>query len=178
MFFLSETNIGMHKEYLRELCLKLSIFEKTYPDLVDKDLVGILKSGIPKNEKEEAALLKADIISHKVFFDSFDSRSGVCEAIRHKWGSEASFLHSLYEKCVSSNGFLFIYRNKGGIGYYIGDNYRTELLKHIPILAVDLFEHSYFYDYGFNKRGYIQKALSNLNLSKLNITKSIEKSEK
>ena len=66
------------------------------------------------------------------------------------------------------SGFLILYIDRyGKIQSYAGLNYVEVLTRYTPLLAVDLFEHSYFIDYGFEKEKYLSSALSNLNLSRL-----------
>ena len=170
MKFLSERNYRMHQEYLGDLRCKFSIFEKTYCSLINKDLQGIAASDIPKNEKAAALDLRSEIVVHEVYFSSFDESGEVCENVKKKYGSEASFLYKLYEACLDQDGFLVVYLNRyRQPDYYVGREYKNLVLKNKPLLALDLFEHSYFLDYGFDKKRYIQSALSSLSLSKLKI---------
>ena len=169
MDFLSDRNRRMHAEYLENLGCKFSIFEKSYPELCDKDLRGILRCKIPRAERDLAFSLKCEIIAHQIYFSSFSESGEVSKIVKKKYGSEAAFLYMLYEKCNEAEGFLFIYVNKSKEpDFYIGKEYGDILLKCKPCLAVDLFEHAYFYDYGFDKSSYLKQALSSLSLSKLN----------
>ena len=171
MKFLSERNYRMHQEYLENLRCKFSIFEKTYSSLINKDLKGIVNADIPRNEKAISLDLKSEIIVHEVYFSSFDESGEVCENVKKKYGSEASFLYKLYESCMNNDGFLVVYLNRyKEPDYYVGREYKKIILKNKPLLALDLFEHSYFFDYGFDKKRYVQSALSGLSLSKLKIT--------
>ena len=70
MRFLSERNIEMHKEYLNTLILKYSVFEKSYPAILGKDINGIHKTRISTSEREEAARLYSEILMHKIYFSS------------------------------------------------------------------------------------------------------------
>ena len=168
MKFLSERNYRIHQEYLENLRRNFSIFEKTYNSLINQDLKGILKSSIPKYEKAAALDLKSEIIVHEIYFSSFDESGEVCESVKKKYGSEASFLYKLYDASINNDGFLVVYLNRyNEPDYYVGRSYKSIILKNEPLLALDLFEHSYFLDYGFDKKKYIQNALSSLSLSKL-----------
>lgn len=168
MKFISDTNLKMHKEYVRQNRLRLSIFEKSYPELSGKDCSEILNVRIRKNEKQEAFELSAEIKAHEIYFSSFGSSCGVCAPIKKEYGSEAAFLYCLYEKCIDREGFLYLYHDRNNqIRFFVGKDYKRVLINFKPILAVDLFEHAYFFDYGFDREGYIKSALSSLNLSKL-----------
>ena len=56
------------------------------------------------------------------------------------------------------------------------DDLTGVFLKYDVRLAVDLCEHAYFYDYGFDKKSYLKAALSSLDLSKIENT--VEKKKK
>ena len=174
MNFISETNRKAHEEYVRLNKLRLAIFEKSYPEIAGKKCVEIFNCRMKKSEKLEAFEIAAEIKAHEIYFSSFAQSVNACVTIKEQYGSEAAFLYSLYEKCIGVDGFLFLYFNKRDeIDYYVGRDYKRILADCEPRLAVDLFEHAYFGDYGFNKEMYLKKALSNLDLSKL--SKNIKK---
>ena len=168
MKFLSERNLEMHKEYLNDLMLKYRIFEKSYPELSGADIDGICKSKIRKDEKDAAVKLFSEILAHKIYFSSFDGRNSPCERIKHEYVSVGSFLYDLKEKCNECKaGFLLIYEDRGRILYYCGADYEEILRYKKVILALDLCEHAYFYDYGFKKKDYIINAISYFDLCKI-----------
>ncbi|MBQ8689201.1 MAG: hypothetical protein IJ515_02420 [Clostridia bacterium] len=169
MVFLSETSISLHKEYLRNLKLRLSIFEKTYPSLRGKSCYGISRLNMNKGEREEALKLKCEILAHEIYFDSFNQSSARCDSLSRQYVSEANFLYQLFRACEAEDAkFLFIYLNgRGEIKYCIENDLTRALTNFMPQLAFDLCEHAYFYDYGFDKSAYLKAALSCLNLSKI-----------
>ena len=177
MNFLSERNISLHTEYARELGNRFSIFEKSYPELKDKDARGISRARIARGEREEALRLYCEISAHRLFFSSFCDKCPRCGKIARAYGSEAGFLYELLTYSREREGFLLIYTDtRGEIGYRAGREYCEVFLRYSPILALDLCEHAYFLDYGFDKYAYLKNALSRLDLSK--ITKDIAKSKK
>lgn len=161
MEFLSERNVELHREYLNNLILKYRIFEKSYPELVGVRLDGIHKAKIPYYEREEAEKLLSEIEVHKIFFSSFGKRNLRSERIKREFGSESQFLYQLLTECRKADtGFLLIYEDNGKISFYTGSEY-GKILKHKRVkLALDLCEHAYFYDYGFNRDSYISAAIS------------------
>ena len=171
MEFLSCHSIGSHCEYLNTLRLRLSVFEASYPCLVGADNKKIARLSLPRGEKERVLALRADILAHEVFFDSFVKCGEPCPQsgiIGEQYGSEARFLYGLMTLARDESGFLLIYLNRHGRAEaYAGADYRGIALRHNVKLAVDLFEHAYFTDYGFDKEKYLSKALSMLNLSRL-----------
>ena len=168
MQFLSERNIEMHKAYLNELMLKYRIFEKSYSELTGRDLDGIYKLNLRREEKRLAARLFAEISVHKIYFGSFAERNTSSDRVKRKFGSVAQFLYEITEKCKGrSSGFLIIYENGNNIEMYCGDEYENILRRKKVPLALDLCEHAYFYDYGFRKDEYVKNAVTHFNLSKL-----------
>ena len=168
MKFLSERNLEMHKAYLNELMLKYRIFEKSYGELIGKNLDGIYKLNLQREEKVLAAKLFAEISAHKIYFDSFGERNTSSDRVKRKFGSVGQFLYEITEKCKAHcSGFLLIYENGNKIETYCGDEYENILRRKKVTLALDLCEHAYFYDYGFGKEEYVKNAVTHFNLSKL-----------
>ena len=108
MDFISLTGYELHREYLRTQKLKMSIFEKSYPELVGKSCREILKTSIKRSEREEAAALLADIRAHEIYFDSFSSQNLRSQRIRQSYGSEANFLYQLTCLAEKCSGFVFV----------------------------------------------------------------------
>lgn len=169
MKFISRTNYELHTEYLRTLKLKMSIFEKSYPDMKGKSCKEIIKLPIKRSEREEAAALKSDILAHELYFSSFSSSNTTSSTIRDAHGSEAAFLYELSLAAMDSDGFLFVFKDKQGTPIWKACDEPLELFlsTQMPILALDLSEHAYFFDYFFDKAGYVRSALSHFDLSKI-----------
>lgn len=168
MRFLSERSIEMHKDYYNTLMLRYKIFEKSYPELKDNGLNGIYRCKIPLSEKKEAARLYSDILMHKIYFSSFCERNATSHRLKEEYGSVASFLYILSEECMKCRcGFLLIYEERGKICLYCGDECERIIMKNNPLLALDLYEHAYFPDYGFDREKYILNAISHFDLSKI-----------
>lgn len=161
---ISEEALKMHGEYLRELRLKYSVLEKSYPELSGKSLFDISKARV--RGREEAILLKSEIMLHELYFSSFGEGCRPSGVVRRCYGSEANFLYEMFlcaKEC--KDGFAVIYLRNGKLLFTAGE---CDLLLKIanPILAVDLCEHAYFLDYGFDKNSYLRKLLPYLNISK------------
>ncbi len=169
MDFVSQTTYELHREHLRQLRLQMSIFEKSYPEMVGKNCKEILKLPIKRPEREAAAALLADILAHELYFSSFSKTHAPSTAIRRAFGSEANFIYQLTRAAENSLGFAFVLLDRYGTPAL---SVHTEpisafLSSGTPILAVDLCEHAYFYDYFFDKAAYLRAALSHLDLSKI-----------
>ena len=169
MDFISLTNYELHREHIRTLRLKMSIFEKSYPEMVGKSCREILKLPIKRSERETAAFLLADILAHEMYFESFSSPNLVSPRIRETYGSEANFIYLLSRTAEVGEGFLFVTTDRQGApSFAVHRSPLTAFLsQESPVLAVDLCEHAYFYDYFFDKPTYIKAALAHLDLSKI-----------
>ena len=168
MEFLSERNIEIHREYLNNLICRYRTFEKSYPDLSGKDIGGIYRLKIQRVERESAIKLYSEILVHKIYFDSFSKPNVGSARLRDQFGSVASFLYEVRMRCAETEyGFLLVYENNGKICMYCGCDYEKVLRYNNVILALDLCEHAYFYDYGFNRDDYVINATSQFDLSKI-----------
>ena len=167
--FLSEENIKRHFDYLNTMSLKYSILEKSEPTLIGKTMTEISKMRLSRDIKADALHLLWYINSHKLFFKSFAVNPEKSELMLKKFSSRESFIYSLFELAKGrENGFLFVYKNRGGdINVDISNQMGSAFLKWEPILALDLYEHAYFSDYLFNKERYLRAALSYLDTGKL-----------
>ena len=163
---LSEENISMHREYLRQMRLRYSILESDLPRLKGVSVGDLARLKLDKKDLRFALELLPEIVLHDIFFDSFTDRKYTSsEAVKSCYGSEANLLNELYRLSKGSCcGFLVVGRDcRASLvsdfvdAFKVGD----------PILAVDLFEHSYFLDYGFDRERYVLNCLSHLNLKKL-----------
>lgn len=164
--FLSEENIKRHLEHLREKRLCYSILEKSIPALCNVSMNEILRLNIDRQTKNEALSLLWYIKSHECFFDSFSTKqslknvSSICAE---------KLLYEIYTEAMKKDqGFLFVLLDKQGsprITFSNGND--GSFIKYAPLLALDLYEHTYFLDYGFDKKRFLQNAISHLNISSL-----------
>ena len=163
--FLSEENIALHKEYVRRQRLKYSILESSLPALRGTDVLGISRLCLSKRDREDAISLLSDVTLHDVFFSSFaKEKYSRSERISRLFGSEAAFLNSLFGLCKKSDhGFLTVDKNARA---KVVAEPRDAFINGSPMLAIDLFEHAYFLDYGFDRERYLVLCLSYLDLSK------------
>ena len=166
MHFLSERSIRLHREYLKDIKLKISVFEKSYPILSGVNIEDIPRVKILPFERELFFRLKCEELLHEVYFSSFDMCRKRCDKISREYGSEANFLYNIIRESEGKTGYIVIYLDGDKPRYYIGNDYRA-LLKIKPILVVDLMEHSYFLDYAFDREKYLKNALNSLNLAKI-----------
>ena len=161
-----------HLDYLRGCRLRYSILEKSFPELKGKGSAEIVRMNIKRDLKDEALSLLWYIKAHERFFDSFCDRQQRAERLSGHYLSREKFLYNLFlEAKEREAGFLFIYLDKYSIPRYSFSTVNDgAFIIYEPILAVDLYEHAYFNDYGFKRDRYLRSALEYLDLERLNTT--------
>ena len=165
--FLSAENIALHKEYLKTLRLRYSVLTKSAPVLSGLDLTDIYRRLTRSPLKDDALERLSEIRAHEIFFDSFSKKRVSCKSLRRQFGSEESFLYELIKAAKSArSGFLFVYSGSTVRYELVGDG-EYRFTKAFPVLAVDICEHAYFRDYGFDRVRYIESAISCLDLGKI-----------
>ena len=164
--FLSEEEILKHREYLKSLNLKFSILEKSIKDA--KSQIEVIRA-LSGEERRGAEELFSMISLHELFFSSFsDNTSFKNERIARQYGSEAGFLYALYKMGLKSKpSFLSVLRRGERIFPVLSEDYLYLSSLGKPVLTIDLYEHAYYRDYGFDKEKYLEGALRHLNLAKL-----------
>ena len=168
MNFLSERNLELHKEYLNTLKLKLRIFEKSYPEVVANGIHKLYRSNIPSAERDVYVRIFSEIKAHELYFTSFSDNKKSSERIKKEFGSQNEFLYEIYKRALECDGgFLFVCDREKSLQLFCGNDYVKTIASGTPILALDLCEHAYFLDYGFDKDRYLISCLSYLNLTKI-----------
>ena len=166
--FLSEEAIELHKEYLRTLKFRYSVMEKSFPEIKDANLDAI--SRMRHMYKDEILALKSEIFCHELFFNSFGELYQSSSLVKENYRTESTFLYGIFDMCKSScAAFLIINKNKGCVNTALLKEPKEILKIPSPVLSLDLCEHSYFLDYGFDRERYLTNLLPYINLSILDI---------
>ena len=169
--FLSEKSILLHKEFLETQRRRYSIFEKSFPNIVGRSIFEIYSMrSLKYRDKEDMLELIASVRMHELYFSSFASEPTSAEWIKEYYSSCDAFLYeALLLGRDSDNGFLVFYldcRGKPRVAY---TKHGVDILLRVtPILVLDICEHSYFLDYGFDRGEYLRRALGFLDISRLN----------
>lgn len=167
--FLSEENIKRHLEHLRTLRLKYSVLEKSLPELKEKTMADVGRLGINRKIRDEALEILWLIKSHELFFNSFTKNPIWSDDIRKHNSSRERFVYDLLiETKGRDSGFLYVYpdRQKRLLTVYT-DRFDGAFIKYEPRLCLDLYEHTYFVDYGFKKERFLRNALMYLDTGRL-----------
>lgn len=174
-FFLSEDNIKRHLEHLRNYRLRLSILEKSLPELKGKSMTQIIRSGLNRDIKEEALTLHWYIKAHECFFNSFCDAPKRSEIINKRFSSRERFVYDMYLEAMKREyGFLFVYLDRGApkIAFSTADD--KIFMRFDPLLALDLYEHTYFADYGFAKDKFLRSALTYFDTGRITLNSHLD----
>ena len=169
--FLSRENINKHLEHLRQARLKLSVLEKSYPKLSGLDLKGICSLSLPRDIRDRVIYLHKYIKSHELFFNSFSLERNKCNKIKKYYSSRERFVYEIFQLAADkTSGFIYIYIDgKRGPKIEFSADFTNPFTRYEPCLALDLYEHTYFADYGFAKDKFLRNALQYLNVELLDM---------
>ena len=162
----SEENLALHREYVRKLRLKYSILETSLPEISGASVEDALRLRLTRVDRTDVMRLLPEIELHEIFFSSFSvDRYPHSELIVKRFGSVAAYLDMLYRIVRDvSHGFLVIRQN--GDCFVVTEYYRA-FIDGCPKLAIDMCEHAYFLDYGFDRERYLCSCLSRLDIEKI-----------
>ena len=169
--FLSEESIDLHRAYVRKKRLEFSILESSIPKLSGAEFNKIKRMKLTSRDSRDALALTAEIRLHDIYFSSFGcSRYQRCGIPLRRYGGEAAFLNEIYRTALSqSHGFVCVYLFGDDVNLRASFDAESLLRIGEPTLVLDVCEHAYFMDYGFDKDRYLISALPYLDLSKLTI---------
>lgn len=164
--FLSDTAMRRHVGLLEAERLRLSVEQKCEARLARLDYFSLSPRMIRRYRG--AATLMLSILMHECYFSSFTDTPRPSEAVRALYGSEDAFLYEgIGLASEVSEGFIYVYRDGRGRPRWgalcgFGDRLACE-----PILAIDLCEHAYFFDYSFDRSAYLRAAMAQVDLGRL-----------
>lgn len=168
--FLSEENITIHREYMRTLRLRHSVMEKSIPTVKGASLSEISKMKLKKHDREEILENLSEYLLHDLYFKSFSEKSAGEPLLKRYYPSDEAFLYEILQACTNTDsGFVMIFTDNRGRPQIKSFNSWQDIIS-TPRLAIDLSEHAYFLDYGFDKERYLRNALSHLKLEMLTST--------
>lgn len=170
--FLSEESITKHSDYVRQKRLKYSIIESSVSSIKGAKISDLYCMKINSRDRRDAIDLLSEITLHDVFFSSFKappySRSNL---VASAYGNEANFLNHIYRTCLFlPHGFVLVYLTGDRIEVRECTDFACACRHSSPTLAIDVCEHAYFSDYGFDKEKYLLSALPYLDLTELTVT--------
>lgn len=167
--FISEENRTAHAEYYGRMLARISVYEREYPELSGKPLSDIMRLCRRLRGADEISELYADAHLHRVFFGSYSGEGyQPSHAARELFGSEAAMRDKIFKEAMRlPYGFVAVVRNSRGAEVIGSESGKKILSAGEPLLALDVCEHAYYGDWGFNKEGYLRAALFFMRLTSL-----------
>lgn len=118
------------------------------------------------------------IKSHELYFQNLSGQGGQPQGwlgseIEKTFGSYDNWLKDMKATGLAARGwvwFAFDWQN-GSIFNYLGDAHDAFPIWHAtPFVALDVYEHAYFIDYGVNRADYIESFFKNLDWNTIEST--------
>ena len=108
--------------------------------------------------------------NHQLYFDILGGDGSaptgwLGEAIDKQWGSFDKFKADLKATAIAGRGWAWLAFDweTGLLGTYLGDAQNTfPVWNATPLVALDVYEHAYFADFGTDRPGYIDAFFANL----------------
>ena len=142
--------------------------ERLAAAMADPDLPPVIYGGLKREELHRTG----SVILHEIYFDGLggDGRpdGSVAEAIKTSHGSidqwETEFRRSAMALAGGSGWCILSYnRHTGSLHNYWAWDHMHGAVSGEPLLALDMYEHSYHMDYGSNAAQYVDAFMRNVN---------------
>lgn len=159
---------------------KLNALLSKYPDLQVLSLDELIfnSHSINIKEKDELTRLINSVYNHHVFFSSVSpyiyqlNNSPIKSAIEKSFLSVENFYKQFLSSALSlyGSGYIYLVCNEyGSVSLFVTKNHETPIPYNLyPLIALDMWEHSYFLKFKANKEKYVNNFLSILNWPHIN----------
>ena len=126
--------------------------------------------------KEGETFAVNGVYLHEWYFDvlggngKWQSAVELSKAISEKWGSVEDFIKYFTECGMAARGWAVLAWDikAQGLKQYNADAHNQGgIWGAIPIIVLDVYEHSYFIDFGSDRKSYIEAFFNNLNWDKI-----------
>jgi superoxide dismutase, Fe-Mn family len=126
--------------------------------------------------KVELSFAIGGIKNHEIYFEHLGGSGGdpsgvVADLIARDFGSVQAWRQDLKATGMAGRGWAWTAYDwdEGRLSNYIGDAQNTfPIWNATPLVALDVYEHAYFMDYGTDRGAYIDAFLANLDWSVVN----------
>lgn len=125
--------------------------------------------------KVELTFAYGGIVNHEIYFnhlggDGKEPTGELMKQIEKDFGSFEAYKKDLKASGIAARGWVWLAWNEreGRLFNYVGDaqnSFPVWFAK--PIMAMDVYEHAYFMDFGSARAGYIDSFLQNMDWSKV-----------
>lgn len=160
-----EEHLKLYKGYVNkynEIMQKLAGVDKSTANQVYSDL---------RSLKVDLSFAIGGVKNHEIYFSHLGGGSKkpegtLSEAIEKNFGSYEAYLTDLKQSGMAARGWVWtaLDLDYGYLFNYLGDAQNTfPVWNAVPILALDVYEHAYFQDYGTVRANYIDAFIRNVN---------------
>lgn len=136
--------------------------------------IGHLENGDMNGIKVDMTYALSAIKNHELFFDVLGGEDAgetptdcpLAATIERDYGGIAQFLGDLRQTSIAGRGWCWVAYDldqKFLFTYNGGTSHALPVWNAVPLLAIDLYGHSYFYDFGANKTAYVSAIIKNIN---------------
>ena len=120
--------------------------------------------------KVELSFAIGGIKNHEIYFESLGGGGGdpdgpIADLIKRDFGSAAEWRADLKASGMAGRGWAWTAYDwdEGRLFNYVGDAQNTyPIWNATPLVALDVYEHAYFIDFGTDRAGYIDAFFNNL----------------
>lgn len=170
--FISARTVGLHyHKHHKSYYELLTKYIESHADFQNMSLEELLirnRNGILFDETmfDVSVLLN----NHNYYWPSLKPKSGgrpsgeIGRRISDSYGSYEAFRKNFIEQAMKLGvGWVWVVQDKDKILAYRSEYHDTPLVKgHVPLLAIDVWEHSYYLDYANDRQKYVEAVLDNL----------------
>ena len=142
-------------------------------ETADKSLANSAYSEIGELKRQESFSLNG-VKLHEVYFGilggSGKAEGEVAEMIIRDFGSIENWISDMTASGLSARGWVITSYDfaEKTLRSYSADAHNIGIIAGTaPLIALDVYEHAYFMDYGVNRKGYIDAFFKNLNWQKI-----------
>ena len=136
---------------------------------------GAYMTGDMQSMKVDITYALAAVKNHELFFEILGGAgpppAGELQTtINDEFGGMDQFLSDLKQTSIASRGWCWTAYDidQGHLFNYPGSTQSAiPVWNAIPIVGVDMYGHAYLYDYGNNRKGYVEAVLRNIDWSKV-----------
>lgn len=155
---------------------------KLYEGYVNKsnEILGLLKSADPSKAnatysewrelKVELSFALDGMKNHRIYFghlggDGSEPQGGLADLVRRDFGSYEDWKRDIKATGIAARGWAWLCfdYDSGRLHNYIGDSQNTfPVWNAVPLVALDVYEHAFFHDFGTRKGDYIDAFFKHL----------------
>ncbi len=162
--FIDEAAYAQHTAYARQLAAREQLLRRGR--VSDERSLFELYRHRTRADTRPLYEIRVEAMSHELYFSSFCVYPSISDTFCRTYGGLTSFFHRLCEQAMAARAFLYIGTERGTL--ITSDDIGVFLRKkQWPLLCIDVCEHAYFSDYGFERTAYVKAAVGHLDVARL-----------